>query len=553
VAGPSVMVRVLGDITGLTKAFKDSGSKAQQAAKTAQQSFGTMLGILNQQGALGPFGEALGNVNDAIGHIIEHGHKMGDVMLGAGGAVAGVGVLMSTLGSKEKAAHAQLSAAIDATGHSYDEYGKAIDEAVKHNEKYGQSSAATQNALQILTQATHDPAEALKLLTETTDVAAAKHEDLASAATAVGKVYNGNTKLLKEFGIVVDKHTHLTKNQQTATQALAVVVKGQATAATDTFTGHLKALGVTIEDHVALLGEKYGPALQGVGGAIAGIGAVMKTSKAIMDAFTAGQKAAATAAEATAAAEDIEGASGWVALGPILLIIAAIAVLIAVAYVLYRNWNTIWTFVKHLVMDVWDWIKTNWPLLLGILLGPIALAAALIWKYWAQIKAGAADVWNWIVSVWNSLYRVLISPFVAAGAAIGGIWNNVVGFFTAFPGRIASVFASVTGAISGPFRAAFDAIANFWNSTVGTLNFSIPSWLPGIGGKSFGMPKIPTFQTGGVMPYTGLALLHAGETVIPAQARTGPAVVIQHAHFATELDVEQFMRRAAWVAQTARI
>jgi hypothetical protein len=547
------MVRVLGDVTGLTKAFKDSGSKATEAAKTAQQSFGTMLNMLNQTGALGPFGEALGTVNEAIGNIIEHGHKMGDVMLGAGGAVAGVGVLMSTLGSKEQAAHQQLAAAIDATGHSYDEYGKAIDEAIKHNEKYGQSSAATQDALQVLTQATHDPAEALKLLGETTDLAAAKHETLNQAATDMGRVYNGNTKLLKEFGITVDKNTHLTKDHQTATQALANVVKGQAAASTDTFTGHLKALGVTLEDQVAVLGEKYGPALQGVGGALAGLGAVMKTSKAVMEAFSSGQKAAADAAKVTAAAEDAEGASGWVALGPILLIIAAVVALVAIAYILYRNWNTVWTFVKGLVMDVWGWIKTNWPLLLGILLGPIGLAAALIWKYWAQIKAGAADVWNWIVGVWNRLYGVLISPFVAAGSAIGGIWNNVVSFFAGFPGRVAATFASVTGAISGPFKAAFNAIANAWNSTVGALNFSIPSWVPGLGGKSFGMPKIPTFATGGIMPYTGLALLHKDETVIPAGGRTGPAVVIQNAHFATELDVEAFMRRAAWVAQTARI
>jgi hypothetical protein len=57
------------------------------------------------------------------------------------------------------------------------------------------------------------------------------------------------------------------------------------------------------------------------------------------------------------------------------------------------------------------------------------------------------------------------------------------------------------------------------------------------------------------MPYTGLALLHAGETVTPAgtPARSGPAVVITNAHFASEVDVDLFMRRAAWAVQTQRI
>jgi hypothetical protein len=94
-------------------------------------------------------------------------------------------------------------------------------------------------------------------------------------------------------------------------------------------------------------------------------------------------------------------------------------------------------------------------------------------------------------------------------------------------------------------------VARAWNDTVGQLNFTVPSWIPGLGGHSFGVPKIPTYETGGYVPTTGLALLHAGETVIPAaRSAGGPAVVVHHAHFSSELDVDTFMRRAAWVAKT---
>jgi hypothetical protein len=553
VAGPSVMVRVLGDITGLTKSFTDSGSKAQAAAKTAQQSFGTMLGVLNQSGVLGPFGTALSNVNDSIGHIIDHGKKMGDVMLGAGGAIAGAGVLFSTLGSKEQAAHQQLGQAIDNTGHSYDEYGKAIDEAVKKNEKYGQSSIETQNALAVLTQATHDPAEALKLLNTTTDVAAAKHEDLATAATQVGKVYNGNTKLLKEFGITTDKTTHLTKDHKTATQALADVVKGQAAASTDTFTGHLKALGTTLEDHVALFGEKYGPALQGVGGAMAGLGAVTKTTKAVMDVFSGGQKAAAAATDAVSASEDAAAVSEGLALWPILLIVAAIGVLIAIAYVLYRNWGTIWDGIKIAVKAVWDFIARYWPLLLAIILGPIGIAIDLVIKNWQRIKDAVLDVITWIRTHWPVLLAILTGPFGLAVLEIVRHWDDLVGFFTSLPGKIAGIAAGMWHGISDAFKDTINFLIDIWNK----LHFTLPKINLGpfhVGGETIGVPHIPHLAQGGLITQTGLVLAHAGEAITPIdKVPRGPAVVIQNANFSTELDVDAFMRRAAWVMQTAKL
>lgn len=39
-------------------------------------------------------------------------------------------------------------------------------------------------------------------------------------------------------------------------------------------------------------------------------------------------------------------------------------------------------------------------------------------------------------------------------------------------------------------QIAFKGIAAIWNNTVGRLSFTIPDWVPGLGGKSFSMPKI---------------------------------------------------------------
>ena len=187
----------------------------------------------------------------------------------------------------------------------------------------------------------------MKLLGEATDLAAAKHESLGQAATDLGKVYNGNTKLLKEFGIVVAKQPNYLKAEATATSqaqkadaalmsakqhladieeldagkkklttaeairlrdaedkvtAATVVAKaahqkltaaqdaaktstgkqtdavtllgnklaGQAAAQADTFTGKIDALKTKFEDSAAQIGQKYGPAITGLGGAPVG-------------------------------------------------------------------------------------------------------------------------------------------------------------------------------------------------------------------------------------------------------------------------------------------
>src|SRR5262249_45897266 len=158
-------------------------------------------------------------------------------------------------------------------------------------EKYGQTANHTQDALRILTQATHSPAKALELLGTATDLAAAKHESLDEAASQLGKVYNGNKKLLKEFGVQLDASTGKTKDGQSATRALAGVLAGKAAASADTFTGKLKGITATVEDQAAMFGQKYGPAITAAGAAVTVLGGVVSTTSALARTFAASQAA----------------------------------------------------------------------------------------------------------------------------------------------------------------------------------------------------------------------------------------------------------------------
>lgn len=142
---------------------------------------------------------------------------------------------------------------------------------------------------------------------------------------------------------------------------------------------------------------------------------------------------------------------------------------------------------------------------------------------------------------WESIKNTIITIanlILGAGKAVG----DVVGFFNTwkirqeefmgamlfslkrFPGQVKNALTSLSNILSAPFRTAFNSIANLWNNTVGKLDFKIPDWVPGIGGKGFGVPDIPTFDTGGVVPGSigspQLIMAHGGETVLPTH-KTG--------------------------------
>lgn len=102
--------------------------------------------------------------------------------------------------------------------------------------------------------------------------------------------------------------------------------------------------------------------------------------------------------------------------------------------------------------------------------------------------------------------------------------------------KAASVLAKVADIITTPYQLAFKAIAALWNNTIGRLSFSIPGWVPGIGGRGFDVPDIPMLADGG-MARAGQAHI-VGErgpelfvprmtgTVIPNGAGGSPVTIV---------------------------
>lgn len=135
---------------------------------------------------------------------------------------------------------------------------------------------------------------------------------------------------------------------------------------------------------------------------------------------------------------------------------------------------------------------------------------AAVSKFVAEVVALLA---GWVVAVWQ----------------FGG---EVVSFFRELPGKIGGFFAGLGETILAPFKWAFNEIAKLWNNTVGKLSFTVPSWVPGIGGKGWDVPDIPTFHTGGTFRAptpggVGLAWLRDGERVATPTGGTSQPIIVE--------------------------
>jgi hypothetical protein len=151
-----------------------------------------------------------------------------------------------------------------------------------------------------------------------------------------------------------------------------------------------------------------------------------------------------------------------------------------------------------------------------LVLAVVGIVAGIVWF------AGAVEQ-NF--NVVHGHFNQLLSWGKGVATGIQAAWNGLVGFVSGLGGRIGSAARGMWDGIWNAFRGVLNLIAHAWNSlhfTIGGGSFagvSIPS-------VTLGVPQIPSFQGGGTMAYTGLALLHKGETVTPAGQAQIPSVVV---------------------------
>jgi phage-related protein len=194
-------------------------------------------------------------------------------------------------------------------------------------------------------------------------------------------------------------------------------------------------------------------------------------------------------------------------------------------------WKNIKNAVSVAITDIINFVKQWWPLILGIMLGPIGLIIGAIVKFHDQIINFISDMINTVVNFVKSHWVLLITLFGGPIGLIVGIFikfhdqvislvTDVWNFIKSIPGKIEDIFTSaastIISAITSPFKAAFDWISkisvHITTTHIGPI--SVPSGI-----------SVTTGQHGGVMMRSGLALVgEAGPEIVhlPGGSRIQP-------------------------------
>lgn len=123
----------------------------------------------------------------------------------------------------------------------------------------------------------------------------------------------------------------------------------------------------------------------------------------------------------------------------------------------------------------------------GTVIAVAALVAALVLLIanWDKVSQTATNVWNTVTRVWGGVtgwfQKSVLQP-------MKGIINGIIGY--------------INGMISGAVKAV-----NALIRAINTISFTVPSWVPDIGGKHIGYklktvscPQIPYLAQGAVLP-----------------------------------------------------
>lgn len=154
---------------------------------------------------------------------------------------------------------------------------------------------------------------------------------------------------------------------------------------------------------------------------------------------------------------------------PLIAIIAAVA---AVIYLLYEAWTNnwggirdviqqFWTWMQPILQNLWNWLSTNIPLALQALAG-----------FWQNILLPAImAVWSWLSGTLFPFFQAITKFFGAVFnvtlTAMAGIWQNVLG----------PALQKAWDQLNNKLMPVFQRLADFWNTTLQPLLQKIAEWI----------------------------------------------------------------------------
>jgi len=214
-------------------------------------------------------------------------------------------------------------------------------------------------------------------------------------------------------------------------------------------------------------------------------------------------------------------------------------------------WNGLWSSVGQFFSDLWRNVTTLATAIFQGYVSWLMGIGASVSSWWSGLWNGVgqffSNLWTGIVSFATSAFSNYVNWLRGIGDGIAnwwnGLWSGVGNFFRGmWDGMIgavrsagqafANVFQGIRDAVSNAFsglvgvvRGPINGIISLVNGAIGGLNrmkVSIPDWVPGVGGQTFGVniPRIPMLADGAtVLPRSG------GTMAILAEAGRPESVV----------------------------
>lgn len=161
--------------------------------------------------------------------------------------------------------------------------------------------------------------------------------------------------------------------------------------------------------------------------------------------------------------------------------------------------------IRNLFSNVVGFIKNAFSSVVGAVMGRVSSLVG-------SIQGFLSTLWLNIQTIFLQIHTAMTTPFTS----LSGIVQTVV---SSVSGLVRGLFEGVTAAGRGAINGLVVA-ANAMIGGINNLSFSVPDWVPGIGGKSvgFSIPKIPMLAQGGVTTGPTLAMIGEGleqEAVLP--------------------------------------
>ena len=384
--------------------------------------------------------------------------KIGLGVAAIGAAITGLfGLSIKSLQEQEVGIN-RLDQSLKNVGVSYADLEGQIEGVIESQQRLTNfGDEAQRDALQKLITIGGKWEGALDALIITQDLAAGAGIDLNAAALLVGKAIAGETSSLSRYGILIEEGA-------TQTEIMTAIQKqfnGAAAAAVDPFTQLKNRLGdllqvlavglLPIVSAMAVLMEKVTRRLIAFSEAHPRLARVLSIVVGALGALLLVIGTLLIAVGFLVPVMVTGFGLIWAAvLGPILPIIAAIAALIAIGVLIWKNWDTI----KQKAIQIWgaikDTIKKNWDIILAILFPGVGIAV-LIARRWGAIKNVITGILSKITSVVIDFAATLKEIlFGLLGVKFfSDLFDNIFGGFLGLKNRLSGALRRVGGGTGG--------------------------------------------------------------------------------------------------------